>query len=206
MNLSRLLGLLSMVVLLSLVLPESAMGGGSPRAHDGGFFLRMAAGGGVASTSVEENGVELELSGTGVDLDIAIGAIVAENLALHGTLFGWLVEDPDIEIGGVSGETQNLDLDLSGVGGGLTYYFMPANVYLSGTVGLASLTVDTPAGDAETDAGVAVIFSLGKEWWVGNSWGLGAAAGVNIHSIPDGNIDERWTGTSFCVRFSATLN
>lgn len=166
----------------------------------------MAAGFGAAGTSIEEGGDKLELSGAGVDIDIAIGAIVAENLALHGTLFGWLVEDPDIEIGGVSGETRNVDLDLSGIGGGLTYYFMPANVYLSGTVGVASLTADTPVGDAETDAGVAVIATVGKEWWVGNSWGLGAAAGVNFHSIPDGAINENWTGTSFCVRFSATLN
>jgi len=48
--------------------------------------------------------------------------------------------------------------------------------------------------------------SAGKEWWVGKNWGLGVARGFGCHSLPEKNMDENWTGASFGVRFSATLN
>ena len=105
----------------------------------------MAAGGGVADT--ENSGLPLNFSGSGGELDIAIGAVVVENLALHGTVFGWLISDPDVGGGvttsdskrrSISG-TASGDLDMTAVGGGITYYFMPVNIYLSGSVGVGSL-------------------------------------------------------------------
>src|SRR5262245_65282887 len=48
-------------------------------------------------------------------------------------------------------------------------------------------------GNFTTDYGVVLDLSLGKEWWVGNSWGLGFNGGFNYHSIPDKQIDANWT-------------
>jgi hypothetical protein len=175
------------------------------RDHQGGFFLRLSAGGGVASTSVEDSGDEIKLSGPAGDLNIAIGAMVGSNLAVHGTLFGWAVSDPDAEINDIEGEL-NGDLGMSAIGVGLTYYMMPANVYLSGSVGLGALSFDAGDADIESDNGMAVDLTVGKEWWVGNNWGLGVAGSLGFHSIPDGDIDENWSGTNFAVRFTATMN
>lgn len=85
--------------------------------------------------------------------------MIAENLALHGTLFGWSVSDPDVSI-----------------------------------------------DENETDPGFAFDATVGKEWWVGGSWGLGLAGSFGYHSIPDDVVDSNWKGPSFGLRFSATLN
>ena len=178
---------------------------GSPKTHDG-LFLHLSAGAGGAQTEIKIPGLNTELSGGSTDLNFAIGAVIAPNLALHGTLFGWLVSDPEGTIQGLGSATVSGDLDLTAYGGGLTYYFMPVNIYLSGSVGAGELTADTPSGSAETDTGIVGEFSVGKEWWVGGSWGLGVSGSFGFHSIPDGGVDENWSGTSWAIRFSATMN
>jgi hypothetical protein len=201
---TRLFTAAVMLVLLALA-PTHANAGGEPRTHDG-FFLRLSAGSGGANASADTPGGSLELEGTGSgDVNIAIGGAVKPNLILHGTLWGWLISDPDAT-GPFGPGTLVGDVDLSAFGGGLTYYFMPVNIYLSGSAGFGTMTVDSGAIQGETDSGFVTDLTLGKEWWVGGSWGLGVAGGFGYHSIPDGGIDADWTGTSWAVRFTATLN
>jgi hypothetical protein len=194
------------VCCLALALPVLAAAQNAPRAHDGGFFMRLAIGAGPAATELEEGGERLKFSGTAGDVNIALGAIVGENLALHGTLAGWSISKPELEVTGLGSGTIDGDLTMAMFGVGLTYYFAPSNVYLSGSIGLASLTYEVDRVSFDTDNGMALELALGKEWWVGNRWGLGLAAAVNYHSIPDGDVDLNWKGTSFALRFSATFN
>jgi hypothetical protein len=184
------------VALLCLVAAGRA-DAGEPRTHDG-LFLRLSGGPGIATTELE--GVKLD--GSTADLNLAVGAVVSRNLAIHGTYFGWLTSDPDIEISGVGSGTATGDLDLSAFGAGLTYYFMPANIYVSGSAGAGSLTFD----NAGTDTGFIGEITAGKEWWVGGSWGLGLNGSFGYHTVPDGDVSGSWSGTSFALRFSATLN
>ena len=91
----RRMGLFTLAMLLAAMafaLPAQA----GDRAHDNGFFLRLSGGGGSASTDLEYGGSKLKLDGTTADLNVAIGAIVARNLALHGTLWGWAISNPDM--------------------------------------------------------------------------------------------------------------
>jgi hypothetical protein len=199
----RALGWIAITAVLVLGMSGGASAG--DRDHDGGFFLRLSGGAGAASTTLEDSGDKLKLSGVAADINLAIGAIVAPNLALHGTLFGWLISDPDAELNNESGSL-NGDLNLNAIGAGLTYYIMPANVYLSGSVGIGKLSFDAGDGTGESDAGPVVDFTLGKEWWVGRKWALGVAAALGLHSIPEKGVDENWSGASFAVRFSATMN
>jgi hypothetical protein len=199
---------LAWVPIVAAVLATTAQAGA--RDHDGGFFLRLSAGGGPARTEFNEGTESMELSGFGFDFNMAIGGMVAQNLALHGTLGGWTVSNPDAEgatflVGPFSGEFEG-DVTMSMFGGGLTYYFMPINIYVSGSVGAATLSSDSPAGEGETDMGPAFDLTVGKEWWVGNKWGLGLAVAFGYHSLPEKDSSENWSGTSFTVRFSATLN
>jgi hypothetical protein len=190
------------VAVVSLT-PETVLAGNHD--HLNGFFLRLSAGAGAAQTEVEEIEGVLKMSGAATDMNLAIGGIVTPNLAIHATLFGWLVDKPDIEFFGLS-VSSNDDLSLSAFGAGLTYYFMPINIYLSGSVGAGSLSLETSLGTGETDTGVTLDVTLGKEWWVGNRWGIGAAAAFGYHHIPEANAGYDWTGTSLALRFSATLN
>lgn len=175
-----------------------------PRDHLDGFFLRLSAGGGSASTEISDGTDSIEVSGPAGDVNFAIGGIVAPNLALHGTLFGTSMADPDVDFNGAEG-TLNGDVTVAGLGVGVTYYFMPANIYLSGSLGSGSLQLDGPI-DGETDRGPMLDLSLGKEWWVGDNWALGLALGLQSHTIGDGTVDEDWSGTSYAIRFSATMN
>jgi hypothetical protein len=184
-----------------------------PREHDRGVFLRLSAGVGGAKSKIddfefeEEDPGQLEMSGTCGDINFAIGGVVARNLAVHATLAGWSVTDPDLDLGPISVETDDVNLGLSMFGAGVTYYIMPANIYLSGSLGAAVLTLDVDGDDSESDTGLAVDLTVGKEWWVGSRWGLGAALGVNLHSVPSKDIeDQDFSGSSFAVRFSATMN
>jgi len=201
---SRIIGLVSLVGLLAAA---SVLAG--PNAHDEGFFLRMSAGGGSANSKLEVGGEFIEFTGTCTDINFAIGGIVSPNLALHGTLFGWVISDPDLEIRTAvlngSGPTSS-DLTLGAVGVGMTYWFMPANLYLSSSIGSAGLTLEAGGQELNWDRGLALDVTLGKEWWVGDAWGIGVAGGVTYHSLPQEGLNDNWSGTSFGIRFTATHN
>ena len=198
------------VIGIILMLAWSGVALGGDRSHDGGFFLRLSAGGGSASSELSFAGVSAEMSGTSGDINIAIGGIVSPNLAIHGTLFGWSIQDPDVKAsaGGMYGEgALDGSLTLGAFGGGVTYYIMPANVYLSASVGVGRLRIEAEEGvDGDTDLGPVVDLTVGKEWWVGSSWGLGVAGSVGYHSVPEKGISENWSGPSFAIRFTATKN
>jgi len=192
------------VAVLMVTLPQASLAGGGPRDHLG-FFLRMTAGGLYASSGNDDFEIgtesgEFEFTGWGGDFTIALGGCVSENLALHGTLFSWSMSDPDVDFEGTDLGELDGSLSMSAYGGGVTYFIMPANVYLSGNIGMGFLTLDTDFGDDTSDPGIALDLSVGKEWWVGNSWGLGLAGAFGYHSIDD------FSGWNAGVRFSATFN
>lgn len=192
--------------LFLLLLLQAGLAAAGPRDHQDGFFLRLSAGGGSASTSIDDGTDKMEISGSAGDLNIAVGAMVTPNLALHGTLMGWSMQDPDLEINGTTLGEINGDVTAAGFGGGLTWYFMPVNMYLSGSLGVGSLELDAGNVAVESDSGLIADLTLGKEWWVGEKWALGAAVGLTTHSFSDPDVDEDWSGTSFCLRFTASMN
>jgi hypothetical protein len=200
----RLRSLYVVVMLLSAAAP--AWGG--PRDHRDGFFLRLSGGLGHAESSLDDvpgSIDQIDVSGTSGDLNIAIGGVVSRNLALHGTLWGWSVGGSDVEVDGVD-IWNDATFTLSAVGIGVTYYFMPINIYISPSLGLGVVNLDVPGPDYESDTGLAFDFTLGKEWWVSRGWGLGIAGGLGFHSIDAENSNDEWSGTSFGVRFTATFN
>lgn len=193
---------------------------GSPRSlvgvetHDG-FFLRLAVGFGGAVWSEPTDpgsaaGDDLKISGPSAGIDIAIGAVVVDSLAIHATLFGMGVSNPDVTVGGMSlGTAENSALTGSAIGVGLTYYVMPLNLYLSASVGSASAVFTFNEGmpdevKIETDSGYGIDLILGKEWWVSDQWGLGIAAQLVHINVKD--VDRRLTGSGFHLMFSATYN
>jgi len=192
-----------LMLALLLVVPATVRAGA--RDHEGGFFLRMVLGGGIAGSSIDTDSTDVDFSDAGFIFDIAIGGMVSDNLALHGAIFGWSMSDPDAEVNGVDIGSAQGDLTLAAFGGGLTYYFMPINIYVSGMAGFGQLSGDDGI-TGESDFGLATNFMVGKEWWVSGRWGLGLAASFGYHSIPDELGDESWSGTNFAVLFSATLN
>jgi len=195
------------IVLLTL-LASSASAGGAARTHDG-FFMRLSAGFGGASAKSEFEGASLEFSGTSSDANLAVGAMIRPNLALHGTLWGWSLSDPDVSavdplLGPGSGTAKGT-LYMGAAGIGATYFFMPANTYVSASLGSGSLS-GTDELDGNTNSGFAMDVTVGKEWWVGDSWGLGLSGDFQWFSCKDGDVDATWSGPGYGIRFSATFN
>jgi len=186
---------------------------GEARTHDG-FFLRLSTGGGGASAKIKDATGSVKLSGFATEGDLAIGGIVGENLALHATMLGWLVQDPDAEVTitgfGTGTGTINGQQSFGMLGAGATYYLMPTNVYLTGSVGFGVMSFDPDQGSkGSTKPGAAFTAGVGKEWWVGDSWGLGLNGNFTYFSAKDDDltgVSENWAGPSYSLRFSATFN
>lgn len=151
------------------------------RQHDG-FYLSLGIGPAFGSIRDDLIGdpLELNIKGTGIDMDLKIGYAIAENLILHGTLTGKLLTAPIVKVIGapsvVAPPTLNVDEFM--FGGGLTYYVMPINIFFSGSCGLGwfSIQDDTRSvKDIRTQPGFSMQLKAGKEWWILDNLGLGAA-------------------------------
>jgi hypothetical protein len=115
------------------------------------------------------------------------------------------VADPEVELGGVSGTANDVTVNMSAWGVGFTYYVMPANFYISPSIGAAQLTIEEDGVSVSSDTGFAAELSMGKEWWVGDNWGLGVAGGVGFHKIPTDDTEDL-SGPNAAIRFTATMN
>jgi len=194
-----------------LSLTAGAAFAGAARTHDG-FFLRVSTGMGAGNAEISDASGSLKFSGTSIDGNFAVGAMVTPTVALHGTVWGWRVNDPDAEltVTGVGSTTATatgtLMMAAYGVGG--TYYLMPANMYFSGSLGLCSLS-GTEDMDGSSKTGFAFDATVGKEWWVSNDLGLGLSGNVSYFSAKDDTFlgtTESFSGPSFGMKVSATFN
>jgi hypothetical protein len=80
-----------------------------------------------------------------------------------------------------------------------------ANVYLAATRGVTTLSVSVDGQSISANAGPGGKLSLGKEWFAGDSWGLGVAGGASYASNTDTNGQGIGTWV-FSVSFTATYN
>ena len=178
--------------------------------HDG-FYLRLAAGGGAAVA--KDSDIRAKTSGGSFAFSAAVGGAVLENLILYGEMVAYGIPESgynDNQLSGTSSQT----LNITGFGPGMAYYFMPSNLYVSGTLLLHQISESASRNSdrtvALTDMGVGVSLMVGKEWWVSTDWGLGIAGDFFLGSAKTradySTSDSRWTSKGFAVMFSATYN
>ena len=193
---------------------EHAAGGG--RSHEG-FFLRLMAGGAGGGTSYEEAGFggavdRTRTLGAGSMTEVAVGWAVAPNLVVHANLHLAYLSGYK-KTGQVRYEDEErVDTLVGFFGAGATYYFMPANVYVSGAIGPGGLseTLGHRYEDHESNVGFGSALSFGKEWWLGRraEWGLGVALAGSYHRAPlevDG-VSSTFHGSLAGIALSATYN
>jgi hypothetical protein len=183
------------------------------REHDG-FFLRMSAGPGAARTRYEErvDGTrvsDVTTSGLTGIVEVAVGGRAVGNLLVHGNVIYTRYDSPTRNVDGVKDAAMHVSASALMLGAGTTYYFMPYNVFLSGSLGLSWQIESRPGGEIAGNTGFFFALSAGKEWWVGDgNWGLGAAlrgtfaAGkVDVAGVQStsrlGNL-----GLAFCTTFN----
>ena len=202
------------IAFLSSASPAPAQDRRSYRHDD--FFLRAAGGFGYMTNSIsfEDDifGEEITSKASGVSMfyDFALGGVVANRLAFHINFLETVMLSPTFEYE-VSGETHEPPGDADGgtlaFGFGLTYFFMPINMYISPEFGFNSLILKEDGEDIpDTGMGFLTRMLVGKEFWVSDNWGLGFALVFDYLMNSDSDIEETWHGMCFGGLISATYD
>jgi hypothetical protein len=122
--------------------------------HDG-FFLRLSVGFGAVSQSSLALSSGIVTAGepqAATMSDFAIGGIVARNLALHFSGFTSVLPRKS-QLATPAGGAISKQVVATGVGPGLTYYFMPTNLCVSLAVGGATMKVDVSGTEHSVPGG-----------------------------------------------------
>jgi hypothetical protein len=166
-----------------------------------------------ADSGTESQGTLTE-TGVAGGLAVDVGAAVIDNLIVRGRLSGgWeLMRD------GAFARDLDAAFVFGGLGVGADYYFMPLNLYVGATIGLAGVTLvegklderDRAARSLHSKTGVALDLDVGKEWWLTGNWGLGVGLRLRYQSVPPANIvpgsDGALTALQIGLMFTATYN
>jgi hypothetical protein len=188
-----------------------------------GFYLSMNIGplwGNVMDyegASRTEPPYTLNFIGAGGMMDYKIGWAVRENLILHVTAISNIMPVPTViaTVGMNSSSTKFPSTFSFGevmYGVGMTYYVMPSNVFLSGSIGMGKFMIDdskNPDIKGTTKGGFSMQLKLGKEWWVSRNWGLGMGltyAKTNVNNDIIGTPSEELHSSRFGILFNTTFN
>jgi len=178
-----------------------------PGAHEhDGFYLRAELG--FGGTTLQRNSPDAKASGGGPVFGVAVGGAITRNLILYFEGFDDVAVSPTVSDATMTSEATDSSSGVYGFGPGVAYYFMPINLYVSGTVALSHIIV-TRNGDevARSDWGLGLSLMVGKEWWVTDNWGLGVALQLYGGRIADGAANaDSWSAGSLGLLFSATYN
>jgi hypothetical protein len=188
--------------------PAAVADSATPHQH-AGIFLRAYLGAGYRSMSATDT--SMKISGGGGSFGLAIGGTVAENLILLGELMVEVAQNPTIEMGAQSTDTTDASLAFLGLGPGVAYYIMPANVHLGASLLLTEATLTYKGTKiAETDWGFGGVVRVGKDFWIGKNFGLGALGQFSLASMNDKANDAgptpTWTATAASLALEATFN
>lgn len=181
--------------------------------HHEGFFARVSVGGGWQRLLAADRGNELRTKGATITVEGALGLSVERNLVLHLTAHYWQMVKPRFRADdrdAIGGKAASIV-----VGPGLSYYFMPINIYLSGSLGLGFMFMDRPGGVGKpgvpkrtfrSDGGWVLLVSAGKEFWVDREWAVGVSAYFSLSNFPEPANLPVWAGPGFGLRVSATFD
>jgi hypothetical protein len=152
---------------------------------------------------------DVELSGLAGALSLDLGGSIGPDFVLHGRFSSMTLVDPSESVDGEEiGRAYDLRADAWLLGPAATFYFMPANVYVTAAVGFAWHSVHFVDEDAElSDTGIGFNLDAGKEWWVAPDWGIGVAARFWFSYVEDdiagvGDTKDAFSGVA--LLFSAT--
>ena len=176
-----------------------------------GFFFRAELGFGFMSTSASlpvEGGITRAfIEGPTVTFAMSAGLSIVENLSLAAEAWMTSAYSPIFGSAGQSVRIDDSSVDLFGMGLQLSYYLAPANIYLSVTPSLSTLSTSEANVSTATKEGFGLKIAAGKEWWIGRHWGMGVSGQFFFGSNLDaGAAGVTWTTLGGAVALSATYN
>ena len=196
------------------ILATAAMAMAESHTHDG-FFLNLALGFGYQSFTYDANKsvYDMEAKGVASEFDLKLGGRIANNTLLHATILG-VTNSSEIDYKAKGGKklfSSSKDSEnMSMLGIGLTYY-LPENIFVSGSVGFAQFNLQDNSDEENkvegaTENGIGIQIATGKEWWVSDNWGLGASVAFTFGAAEDQKDMGDASAYGVNVMFSATFN
>ncbi len=173
-----------------------------------GFFSHIDIGLGWTMAKAQYSSIDIENRGLGSAWHLGIGGSVMPRLAVHFSAFGFDTFGGDLLIDGEKAKNVDGGVTSSALGAGVTYY-LPMNLYFSGSVGVAFAAIINSSGNGKTlKPGLAARAALGYEWWIGAYWGLGIAGQLQFLRATDDDYDGEpvWNSLVFGPAFTATSN
>lgn len=177
------------------------IGGGLVREHVSGD----------TSNAIGTSGRTVKYSGVTLGPTLDLGGSLSENLVLHGRLSLLALPSPSVnDDGDALGSDKDLTVNTTMFGPALSYYFMPLNAFVTAAIALGSMRFDFAQNSDETSrasgTGLGLQLDGGKEWWVGDSWGLGAALRIEYSSIARHDDTAGWTREYSMIAASAMFS
>jgi hypothetical protein len=166
-----------------------------------GFQFHGDLGLGYLSTSEGD----VTISGAGGAFGIEAGYAVWENTLLGLRISDSVAISPTVSTsGGSQGTSSDASVTSVIVAPTITHYFMPLNLFVSGSIGVSTLSFGSSGTSSSANAGLGVRAAIGKEWWVSDHWGIGGVFQVTYAENGDtnGNLSTVAAG----IAFSATWN
>ena len=171
---------------LFLSAPAALAQNSPPETHQG-LFLRLQGGLGYLRADADYLGGNSSAYGGSGVLGLAVGGAVAENVIVYGELWGMAAANPTVQFLSATHVLQDASLNYGGLGLGLGTFLMPANVFLGVSLSLTRLGVtDADGTRTNSDAGLAVSATLGRQWWISHHAGLG----LSVTVVGGGNRDN----------------
>jgi hypothetical protein len=177
--------------------------------HDG-FFLRFMMGMGYLRVASASAGTDLQAAGATFGDMVSFGWAVRENLVLSLDTSVFMGKP---SMGGASrlpGATDAF-FGFMQMGPGVTYYFMPHNLFASAGFGMGNIFLTErqegePDFDHDMNMGWGATLSGGKEWWTSDNWGLGGAGRLVYVRSKEQATGSLFRAFSVSVAFTATYN
>lgn len=149
-------------------------------------------------------------TGFGVAFNFALGSMVSEDLALNMDLV--LAHSPSA----AHGVLDDSVFSAVHLGAGLTYWWMPANVFVAASLGLARssvggspvrLGIEIPVNES-SDIGFGTHLALGKQFWLSRRFCLGATLSLlaSAANNPVGGRDTNRYALVTSAALTATLH
>ncbi len=172
-----------------------------------GFYLSLT--GGLAFGAITLNATnaafsQLEANGAGFQYDLKIGAVVStdENLILSLDAIRRSISGPSWTLDGNQVvAASNVAASDAMYGIGITKYFMPSNMFVSGTFGLGTFQILYGNSKVTSRRGPAIQLKGGEEWWIAGNWGFGMSLGL-AHIAADDQPDP--SNSSYSGKLSTT--
>ena len=166
--------------------------------------MTRCLGAGYRSFSLADS--DMAITGAGAAVSGLIGGAIVPNLFLVGEVYLTNIINPTVSYEGRSVDTKDVTARLFGVGPGVVYYVMPANVSLGASFLITASSIEREGVVmAKTEAGYGGVVRVGKEWWVGRS-SAGVSAQVSLAGMKDsGENPDTLVAASYSLGMAMTF-